>query len=545
MVSCLINQTINENNMKKIFKYSLMLGVATLALASCSEPDDEITTNTFARNFSPVNVEARVTNKTNVRLSWASVEGATSYNIEVFANDSLTFAGSPAKTITGVTSSPYVVTGLEGETKYSFRIQAITEGNESRNSKWVGAYAETDAEQIMKAVAEQDIKGTSVTLRWEPGQAASAIVLTGGDKTITYNVSAAEIAAGAATVTNLTPETSYKAVLVAASGKTRGTASFKTSIELADNDILVKAGSDIVQAITDAPEGYRLIVEPGEYGIAKGGDAPADFGGSVKVSKKLSIKGLRQTDHPVIKGRIEVEADLEIDQVTLDGTGTDGGQCFNFTGDANIDHLTITNSEISNYTKGFFYLNVAIVVNAITINNCLISNIECTGGDLFDSRAGGYNTFTLTNSTIFKSAAKRDVFRMDDASGSVSATPVIKVDHCTFSEVGNGAANYRFFYIRFAGNKISFTNNLVCDFNNKRGFANQSSTDAEPTLSGNYYWNTANLLSLADGNTEKVTWFDADGKVADPKFANAAAGDFTVSNEDVSFAKVGDPRWIK
>ncbi len=529
--------------MKKIFKYSLMLGAATVALASCSEPDDEITSATYARNFSPVNVEARVSNKTNVRLSWAAVEGATSYNIEVFANDSLTFAGTAAKTFTGITASPYTVTGLEGETQYSFRIQAVTDGNESRNSKWSGVYAKTEAEQIMKSVAEEDIKGTSVTLRWEAGQAAATITLTGGAEPVVYNITAADIAAGAATITGLTPETSYKAIMTAASGKTRGNASFKTSIELAENDILVKAGSDIAQAIKDAPEGYRLIIEPGEYGISKGGDEPAEFGGSVKVSKKLSIKGLRQADHPIIKGRIEVEADLDIDQVSFDGTGTDGGQAFNFTGEANIDHLTITNSEITNYTKGCIYINKPIVVNSITIDNCIISNIECSGGDFFDSRAGGYNSFTLTNSTIYNSAAKRDVFRMDDASGNVSATPVIKVDHCTFSGVGNGAANYRFFYVRFAGNKITFTNNLVCDFNNKRGFANQSSTDAEPTLAGNYYWNTQNLISIADGNTEKITWFDADGKTADPLFADAAKGDFTITNEDVKAAKVGDPRW--
>ena len=66
---------------------TIMLGLATLALASCGDVADEITSIVYGRNFSPTNLEARVVNRTNVRLTWTPVEGATSYNIEVFAND--------------------------------------------------------------------------------------------------------------------------------------------------------------------------------------------------------------------------------------------------------------------------------------------------------------------------------------------------------------------------------------------------------------------------------------------------------------------------
>lgn len=519
-----------------------LMGLSALTLASCGEPDDEITSTIFGRNFSPTDIQASVRNRTNVELSWKIAEGVTAYNIEVFANDSLTFAGSPVKTIQVTPAQvPYLVTGLEGETPYSFRVQAV-DGNESRNSKWSAGYAKTDSEQIFKSVDEADIKGSSVTLRWPAGEEAATITLKPGD--IVYNITAADIAAGAATITGLTAETEYTAVMSRASGKTRGKVSFKTGIDLADTDILVKAGEDISEAVKNAPEGYRLILEPGVYGVTKGGDDPAESGGALKITKKLSIKGLRQNDHPVIMGRVEVQADLDVDQVSFDGTGTDGGQCFNFNGEENLDHLTVTNSEITNYTKGFFYLNVPIVVNTITIDGCVISNIECSGGDFFDSRKGGYNTFNLTNTTVYESAKERDVFRMDDASSAVTASPVIKVDHCTFYNVGSGGANYRFFYVRFLGNTITFTNNIVVGFKNKRGFANQSSTDQAPTLSNNVYFDTLNLLTLADGNTEKVSWFDEAGTELDPQFANPAAGDFTVGNLKIGDMKVGDPRWL-
>lgn len=524
--------------MKQKYFKSIVFGLATVALASCSDVADEITSIIYNRNFSPTSVEAKVRNRTNIELSWNLGDGVTNYNVEVYANDSLTFAGTPVQSFSVTPDQvPVTIKGLEGETQYSFRVQA-TDGNASRDSKWSGAYAKTDAEQIFKNVKEEDIKGTSVTLRWTAGEEAATITLTPGN--IVYNVTADDIAAGAATVTGLTAETEYTAVLARANGKTRGTISFKTGIDLADTDILVKAGSDIAAAINDAPEGYRLIVEPGTYGIAT--DA-ADHGGSITISKAITIKGLRQNDHPVIMGRFKVEAPFAVDQVTLDGTDTDGGQCFDFTADGEIESLSVTNSEVKNYTKGFFYINKAVLVNTITIEGNIISNIECSGGDFLDSRKGGYNSLSFKNNTVYESAKERDMFRMDDASKTIAATPNIVVDHNTFYNVGSGGANYRVFYVRFKKNTITFTNNIMVGTNYKRGFANNANTDQAPTLEGNFYFNTENLIEAGASADATISWFDTKGTVADPKFKDAAKGDFTIGNDDVKDKKAGDPRW--
>lgn len=518
--------------MRKIYFKSIVLGLATVALASCSDVADEITSIVYNRNFSPTSVEAKVRNRTNIELSWNLGDGVTNYNVEVYANDSLTFAGSPVQSFSVAPDEvPVLIKGLEGETHYSFRVQA-TDGNASRDSKWSTAYAKTEAEQIFKNVAEEDIKGTSVTLRWTAGEKAATIVLTPGD--IVYNVTDDDIAAGAATVTGLTPETEYTALLKSATGKTRGTITFKTGIDLADTDILVKAGDDIAAAIKDAPEGYRLIVEPGEYGIAT---EEAAFGGSVTISKQLTIKGLRQNEHPVIKGRFKVEAPFAVDQVTLDGTGTDGGQCFDFTADGEVESLTVTNSEVKNYTKGFFYINKAVLINTITIDGNIISNIECDGGDLFDCRKGGYNKFDLKNNTIYNSAKGRDFVRMDDASKSITATPVITIDHNTIVGACNDAAK-RILYVRFAGNTINFTNNIVAS--SVGNFSNQKNT-AEPTFSNNIYFEADGFVTA--GANANALFVDAAGTIADPQFKDAANGDFTIGNDNVKDKKAGDPRW--
>ncbi len=526
--------------MNKLYIKSIIFGLATLALTGCSEPADEITSIEYSRNFSPTSFEAKVRNRTNVELTWTLGEGVTEYNLEVYENDNLTFTGTPVRTYTVKPAQvPFTVTYLNGETDYSFRVQATTEGDPSRDSKWSTAHVKTDTEQIFQPVDEADIEPTAVTLRWAAGQEAATITLNPGN--IVYNVTAADIAAGAAHVTGLTPETTYTAVLKRADGRTRGTVKFTSGVVLEPTDILVKTGSDLATAIANAPAGYRLVIEPGTYPLASG---EKTSGGTLKISKDITLKGLKLNDHPVIIGRFQVEANLKVNQITLDGTGTDGGQAFDYTADGNIDYLTVEKSEIQNFTKGFFYLNKATLINKITIEDCIISNIECSGGDFFDSRKGGYNTFDLKNNTIYNCAKERDIFRMDDASGSISAKPVITADHNTFYNVGSANANYRVFYVRFKGNKITFTNNLVVGTNYKRGFANNGNTDNDPTLDNNVYFNTENLISAGASADATITWFDTKGTVLDPKFKDAAKGDFTIGNDNVKDKKVGDPRWL-
>ena len=188
-------------------------------------------------------------------------------------------------------------------------------------------------------------------------------------------------------------------------------------------------------------------------------------------------------------------------------------------------------------------MNKATLVKNISIEGNIISNVECSGGDFIDSRKGGYNSLSFKNNTVYESAKERDLFRMDDASKTISATPVIVVDHNTFYNVGSGGANYRIFYVRFVGNKITFTNNLVVGTNYKRGFANQKNTDAAPTLDNNVYFNTENLISAGASADATITWFDTAGTVLDPQFKDAANGDFTIGNDNVKDKKAGDPRW--
>lgn len=537
------------NKIKNKITMVMAMGLALAATTACSGPDDVINSVEYNRPFSPTVLEAKVQNTTGVKLTWFAISSADSYQIEIYANDPdmsfsgtpLTFTGTPetdaARTECSWTLNPGT---LEGETTYSVRVKANAKGVES---KWVGTTFETGTEQIFNTVPTADISKTSVTLTWPAGTAVTRIdVQKSGEVIQTHNLTAEEIAAGRATIENLEVERTYTFYIYNGE-KQRG----KIQVQTLPNYTPVADCNQLIDALKEA--------EPGEV-IMLTENMVYDFTDAAAMGKDEAVKSIKiekdvvlnTNNGATIKGiyfQLFGGASLEFANITLDGEGGSGDQAFNYKEEGNYAKLHIHDAEIKNYTKGFLYINVAALIDNITIENCLIHDIVCEGGDMFDSRSGGYNQFNLKNSTIYNSAAKRDLFRMDDASSKVTATPVITVDHNTFYNVGNGEANYRLLYVRFAGNTISWTNNVVANFNNKRGFANQASTSV-PTFANNFYWNTVNLVSLAAGNEEKITFFDTEGtEITGDLFQDAANFDFTVVNEKVKDKEAGDPRWLK
>ena len=128
--------------------------------------------------------------------------------------------------------------------------------------------------------------------------------------------------------------------------------------------------------------------------------------------------------------------------------------------------------------------------------------------------------------------------------GNVNTAEVRNVDHNTLYNVGSANANYRLLYVRFAGNTINWTNNVVANTNYKRGFSNQKNT-AIPTFKNNFYFNTVNLVSAGSTADATITFFDAEGtEVAADPFKDAAKFDSTITDEKIKDKEAGDPRWL-
>jgi hypothetical protein len=201
--------------------------------------------------------------------------------------------------------------------------------------------------------------------------------------------------------------------------------------------------------------------------------------------------------------------------------------------------VVIEACEISNYTKGVFYASNAVLIESVTINNTIYSNIECNGGDFIDFRGGMTKVLNFTNNTVYDSAADRDFIRMD--SGGSTNFPgnacVVNFENNTLHNVLNKeGTTRRIMYVRHADNTIYVKKNL---FSNVVGNYSRSSETNIVEYADNNYHNSPNLFDAGFASFDNTTSYIT----VDPGFADPENGDFTVGHEDIIFYEIGDPRW--
>jgi hypothetical protein len=506
--------------------------ITLVGFSGCKDSDlEEITKLEVDRAFSPTGLSATVVNKTGVRLTWKAVNNAKTYTIEIF--ETADFSGNPVKKVENVTFAqlPYTVTGLSGDTQYAIRVKAVGEG--VTDSKWITATAKTDAEQIFQTVNAAKLTANTVVLNWTPGEVATTITLAPGN--ITRTVTAAEIAAGEATITGLTGETTYTARLLNAT-KVRGTITFTTLLDLG-GAIAVYPTDNLASLMANAKAGDVFALFPGTYNI----------NADVTVAASISLKGAKPTDKPIIKGmivRLKGNAGLGLKDLEIDGTGAVGGNqtiIYDEASDNAYGSLNIENCNIKNYVKGLIYVNVKTLIESVNMKGNIISNIECNGGDFIDFRTGIAKTLTFTNNTVYASALARDFFRMD-AGGSTNfpaVTSIITVSNNTLNGMCNGAAN-RLLYIRLTKHEIYFSKNIVA--NSGGILTNQASTIIVPAnfTANNYY----NAPTYTAGSVTAGAKYDTGTfTTLNPGFTAPATGNFTISESTLKANGIGDARW--
>lgn len=540
--------------MNRYFKNISMFGLGVLTLASCDGAMDEITSLVLDRDLAPIGLTTGSVTETTAELKWTASAGAGSYVIEVYQDDSLTFKAENKKADVTSESNDVILKDLVYDTKYSVRVTAKDTADANRDSKASELYFRTNAQQkFYDIVPETDVLDTKVILKWKVGETGTDVTkivirtAEDGKEAVSHDITDEEKTTGVVKIDGLTPKTKYEAFLYFGE-KERGDQSFETIAAL-DGTTVVSADDDLKSLIENATDGQVFSLAAGTYLIPS--DDNPEQGGSVVVNKNITIQGIYPTSKPVIQGYFQINdgVSLNISNAVLDGSNNSTpDQAFVFkTGGAVHKALNVQDSEIKGYAKGVFYLNVAATVNELTFNNCLIHDVECDGGDMFDSRKGRIDKLTISNSTIYNSCAGRDFIRMDDAS-SLGGTPLIKVDHCTIDGVV-GSSNKRMLYVRYGGNgghTIEWNNNIVT--NVKGVWSNQSKT-TPAAFDGNVYFNCPKLNfkdgPTSEGGTGTNLFVDEKKTEANPDYKDAAKGDFTVLNTDVINTGAGDPRWRK
>lgn len=526
--------------MKNFKKYTFGLGLALAALTTaCEDQSSEVTSMEHDRLFAPHGIEAKVFDDINARISWAINSEASTYDIEVFEDDSLTFEGTPIQTFTGLTAQdmPYDISGLMGDTQYSVRLKAKSDN--MPESKWNGIYFKTSPEQLLASITDDELTYSSVTISWEEGKKVTGAIVTPGD--IQKEFTADELAACKATVEGLAGNTEYSIKLLNGT-KNCGERTFNTLIDPATALVVPDSYATLQEALAASVADSKKLI------LIKAGTYVEE---ELSVETDVEIVGERTTDRPVIKGaNFQLNGgSIIMRNIIIDGDGT-SNHAFDYKTAGDYTALEVENCIIRNFGKGLFYLNTTSLVESITFDNCLINKVECSGSDFMDTRKGAYKTLTFTNNTVWESCAERDFVRYDNkATDFPGITSVINVSNNTLVGISNSTSR-RIMYVRFDDkstddkeHSIIFKDNLVTD--TEGYFSKQSETDESPECNNNNYYNAKNagtiLVKVSDANTAIFT--DA-GTTMDPKFEDAANGDFTITNKDLKINKVGDPRWL-
>ena len=525
-----------KNNLKNI---AFIVGLITLVLVSCKDKIDPIVEQLdYARVFKPINLTAKIKNKTTVELAWTVGKDASSYVVE-FSEDSLKFA-SIIKTVTVAPDKIPVSIVLDGQTQYSARIKGVSASGVP-DSKWSAIAFKTDAENIFLPVAGADIQATSVTLKWPAGSDVTNFLITPGNTQRT--ISAPEKAAGVATITGLTGETDYTVKLFKGT-KQRGVVTFKTLIDLGGATPVYPA-DNLNTVISNAKAGDALVLFPGNYTV---------YSGAVTINKSISIKGLYPYNKPIVHVKFVLESgvqSVDIKDLEMSGNYTDPltnlpailDHAFQYnTTLVNYGTLNVTGCKIHDFDKSLLTGSSSIVskIASISVTDCIVTNILTNSADCIDFRAGYVASLKLKNSTFNNCAPARDFVRLDNTSATFPGlVSNVDIDHCTLYGVCNKTSS-RILYVRFVTNTLKVTNTIIAG---TQGYYTNQTTSAQPECSANNYFNAPGFIT--GGSTVTGAKFDLSTNytLLDPGFTNAASGNFTVTNQTLNDSGVGDPRW--
>ncbi len=509
---------------KYIFKGLLIAILMALTIYSCTKEDELIEELSVEREFAPVGFTAIIRNQVSVELNWVTDENVQNYVVEVSENESFDVV---FKTVNVTANQLPIRIMLEGETLYYVRVKAIS-ARGLQDSKWAVRTVQTLTEQIFLPIQPGDVQATEVLLRWVPNSDVTQIVVEPGN--ITHIITPQEKIEGIATITGLTGETDYTATLFN-NTTIRGIQNFTTGIDIGTG-ILVTPDDDLFQMIADAEPEAILVLDAGDY---------TSQVGSITLNKSITIRGLYNFNKPLLKVSFSIVTgaeDVSLIDLNLTGnTPTNLVDVVRYSAAGNFNSLLISGCTIHDYDRSLIAGNVnAAVVNTVTVENCVVTNVLTNGGDFIDFRNSDALNLTVRTSTFNNCAPGRDFFRLD-AAGVSNGTITINVlmEFCTLYGVSNTAD--RILYVRFNSNSITVRKNIFAE--TTAYYSNQSSTDPNTTFISNNYFNAPGFYdagqTLYDATTEYTT--------LNPGFTNASTGNFTISNQTLIDNNIGDPRW--
>ncbi|MCU4164772.1 DUF5123 domain-containing protein [Carboxylicivirga caseinilyticus] len=527
--------------MNKAFKYIGLMGIAALfALNACDDNIDPVIEELeYERIFTPLDLEARISNQTTVSLSWIDNKGVDSYVLEI-SDDSLEYSNIIHTAEILPEEIPYVYDLPAGDSQYSARVKGISSTN--TDSKWATLAFKSLPENLFN---NYDIVMTGLgelTISWTPGKAVTSLVFytRAGVEVFSEDITAEEIAAGSKSLTDVA-NGDYTIQLMNGV-KTRGFQDY-----VLEGTVLIDSGADLTAAITAASPGDVIMLQAGgQYG----------FIGDFTIDKSIKIKGL-DGDLPVlyltsgdrmfyVGSSLTPSDSLVFEKLHMNGyvDYIDGGSqirgVFDMESEAcNIGAVKFLSCELRNMGRQVMRLRGGSdqYVGEFVIDDCIINDLGRSSGSYGVFCATETNTnagvVKITNSTLSNFVCH--FIRYDDATLGKS----IIVEDCTFNKVPFASGRY-LMDVRNAvlSEGIEVTN---CIFGN-------TSYGDEPSISG---IRAADGVTVSVSNSFATTDFVNSG-YSIVEMCSSTGGTSTElwvnpDNEDFSFItegiEAGDPRW--
>jgi len=555
-------------SIKNILGTASMMALA-LTATSCTDGNDWDVDGSLSRLFGlngdKITVETAETSATVTFSAFTSkaVSSPEYYVFEV-SKDSLYEGVENANIIKfgedkSLTSSPVVLSGLDGDSKYYMRVKAMS--STSNESKWVyykdGSSFKTKAEQIFNNVEATDLFEDHVNLSWTPGADVTHITYANtndAENIQTINLTDEEKAAGKYTLGGLNPTSTYTITIYKNDVK-RGQLQVTTPAAMPAANFKYSLASDVTVISQD------LIDEIAEKAKAAAGNE-TNYSATIGIpaGAKVALYGINDSDGG--KTNVTIPNGMS---VTFFGLA--GGDAPTINLDKNLDiagshaFIKFQNVKMEENGAGYFInQSKACTVSEFTLENCEVSNLKTSFFRLQGSDAKSIGKLTLKNSIFTNLCAGYGFIHIDAGSGKGHLDNV-EIDGCTFNSIcvtgkvfifskmtdmqditiknstfyncnGNGQYFVDFNVDTFGPSTFTIEN---CIFGKSADEAtNKNIRSKTPATVANSF-RTTDFFKVIKGVND--TEFSSTQLFKDP-----ANGDFTIKAGTLK-EKAGDPRW--
>lgn len=441
------NSSLNKKD-KKMKSIKNILGTASmmalaLSATSCTDGNDWDVDGSLSRLFGlngdKITVETAETSATVTFSAFTSkTVPAPEYYVFEVSKDSLYEGVENANIIKfgedkSLTSSPVVLSGLDGDSKYYMRVKAMS--STSNESKWVyykdGSSFKTKAEQIFNNVEATDLFEDHVNLSWTPGAEVTHITYANAndvENIQTINLTDEEKTAGKYTLSGLQPTSTYTITIYKNDVK-RGQLQVTTPAAMPAANFKYSLASDVTVISQD------LIDEIAEKAKAAAGNE-TNYSATIGIpaGAKVALYGTNDSDG----GKTNVTIP---DGMSVTFFGLAGGETPTITLDKNFDiagshaYIKFQNVKLEENGAGYFInQSKACTVSEFTLEDCEVSNVKTSFFRIQGKDAKSIGKLTLKNSIFTNLCAGYGFIHIDAGSGA-GRLDNVEIDGCTFNSI--------------------------------------------------------------------------------------------------------------